>query len=154
MVSPGISSAVSGVSCGEAERAEHHRPTARSAEIVASYEETRSLAETGRRFGVSRERVRQIVARAGGTDHSEKRQRYPVRFREAVAIIAAREGVSPVAKISGIAVPNLIAWIGEFVGPPCRRGGRPTREEAAARDFRIRAALGPLNGSLSSREAA
>jgi hypothetical protein len=41
------------------------QPKVDHAEVIARYQEIHSLAQTGREFGISRERVRQIVNRAG-----------------------------------------------------------------------------------------
>lgn len=43
--------------------------------VIARYQELRSLAETGRELGISRERVRQIVNRAGISSARVKKPR-------------------------------------------------------------------------------
>jgi hypothetical protein len=122
----------------------------RNAALLARYAVTGNLAETAREFGLTRERARQIVARAGDAAEPDGRARYPVEFKKAIAALAVREGVKPTAKISGIGVSNLYVWIGEFFGSPAIRRGRPPLDVVGGRDMRIRAAL----IALQVREAA
>lgn len=121
--------------------------TSRREAIIADFGVTGSQALTARNFGLSRERVRQIVTAAGDARH-DGRCRAPKAYRQAIAVLAAREGVTPTARLSGVSVANLRAWIGEFVGPTSFPFvGRPTLEVAAARDFRIRAALSAIRSA-------
>lgn len=115
--------------------------SSRFPDIIASYAETQNCAETGRRFGLSGERVRQIVTCAGDGDLAGG---YPLRFKLAVAEIALREGIGPVSRITGIARHSLRNWTYALFGGTHRPAGRPTSKAAQKRDRRIRYALRAL----------
>lgn len=121
--------------------------TPRTAAIAQSYQRTKSLSETANEFGLSRERVRQVVARAMGAGFKRPLKahsgfsRYSETFKREAAVLAAAEGVKPVAEKIGVSYTTLRAWMAALDGDCSRPAGRPSLSDAAARDARISAAV-------------
>lgn len=135
----------------------------RVADIARAYFENPNGSEVGAQFGISRERVRQILARAEGAGFQRPptarpaSSRYDEAFCRRVAELAAAEGDSPVARTFGIAETNVRAWRAAFADHTPRAPGRPTLADAAERDRRLAeaaAALAAATPRQSSSEAA
>lgn len=103
---------------------------ARTAEIVRAYLTHRSLMDAGRSLGISRERVRQVVAKAVGAglrvppDAVRHKPRHSREAKIRMGALAQRIGTRQAAKVLGVAESNLRAWVHE-VGVELRGVGRP-----------------------------
>jgi hypothetical protein len=112
---------------------------ARDAEIASAFLKTASLTKAGAIVGLTRERVRQIIARAEGRglvrplEAQKRRSRVPEAFKAHAIELVAIVGLKRAAKHLRVAESCLRAW-SDAAGVRRRQVGRPgvVRERANA----------------------